>query len=84
MAKSGPVYGSFATVAGIFALLYLVSQTLLYAAEAAVVRSNRLWPRALDTSRPTPADRRALSRLATEQERLELQRITVEFESPSG
>jgi uncharacterized BrkB/YihY/UPF0761 family membrane protein len=81
--KSGPVYGSFATVAGIFALLYLVCQTLVYAAEAAVVRSSRLWPRALDTSRPTPADRRALSRLATEQERLELQRITVEFESPS-
>ncbi|GAA2165933.1 uncharacterized BrkB/YihY/UPF0761 family membrane protein [Humibacillus xanthopallidus] len=80
--KSGPVYGSFATVAGIFALLYLVSQTLLYAAETAVVRSSRLWPRALDPSRPTPADIRALSRLATEQERLVAQRITVQFTAP--
>ena len=80
--RSGPVYGSFATVAGIFALLYLVSQTLLYAAEAAVVRNRRLWPRALDTSRPTRADVRALSRLATEQERLDFERVTVEFTSP--
>jgi uncharacterized BrkB/YihY/UPF0761 family membrane protein len=80
--KSGPVYGSFATVAGIFALLFLVSQTLLYAAETAVVRSSRLWPRALDTSRPTPADIRALSRLATEQERVVAERITVQFTAP--
>jgi membrane protein len=82
--RAGPVYGSFATVAGIFALLYLVSQTLLYAAEAAVVRSGRLWPRALDITRPTSADRRALQRLVREQERREFRAITVEFEGPSG
>jgi uncharacterized BrkB/YihY/UPF0761 family membrane protein len=29
--KAGPVYGSFATVAGMFALLYLVGQALVYA-----------------------------------------------------
>jgi membrane protein len=82
--RAGPVYGSFATVAGIFALLYLVSQTLLYAAEAAVVRSGRLWPRALDITRPTSADRRALQRLVREQERREFRAITVEFEGPPG
>ena len=80
--RSGPVYGSFATVAGIFALLFVVSQTLLYAAEAAIVRHQRLWPRALDPSRPTTADMRALTRLATEQERIPAQRITVEFTPP--
>ena len=32
VAKAGPVYGSFATVAGMFALLYLVGQALVYAA----------------------------------------------------
>lgn len=79
VAKSGPVYGAFATVAGTFALLYLVSQVLLYSAEVAVVRRGRLWPRALDTSRPTEADVRALTRLATEQERLVTQRIRVHF-----
>ena len=42
--KAGPVYGSFATVAGIFALLDLVGQALVYAAEVAAVRYARLWP----------------------------------------
>ena len=79
--KSGPVYGSFATVVGAFALLYLVSQVLLYCAEVAVVRQGRLWPRALDSSRPTLADVRALTRLATEQERLANERIRVQFVS---
>jgi threonine dehydrogenase-like Zn-dependent dehydrogenase len=32
-----PVYGSFATVAGMFALLYLVGRVLVYAAEVAAV-----------------------------------------------
>jgi uncharacterized BrkB/YihY/UPF0761 family membrane protein len=36
--KAGPVYGSFATVAGMFALLYLTGQALVYAAEVAAVR----------------------------------------------
>jgi membrane protein len=68
--RAGPVYGSFATVAGMFALLYLVSQALVYAAEIAAVRYARLWPRAIDPSRPTAADTRALALLAREQERL--------------
>ena len=42
VAKAGPVYGSFATVAGMFALLYLVGQGLVYAAEVAAVRYARL------------------------------------------
>jgi len=64
--KAGPVYGSFATVAGMFALLYLVNQALVYAAEIAAVRHARLWPRALDPGRPTAADIRALALLARE------------------
>jgi hypothetical protein len=49
-----------------------------------VVRRHRLWPRALESSRPTPADMRALSRLATEQERLAHERIDVRFEPPAS
>jgi membrane protein len=82
VARAGPVYGSFATVAGIFTLLYLVSQALLYAAEVAVVRHRGLWPRALVTSRPTPADILALTLLATVQERIPVQRVEVEFDRP--
>jgi membrane protein len=73
--KAGPVYGSFATVAGIFALLYLVGQALVYAAEVAAVRYARLWPRALDLKHPTAADARALALLAREQERIPAARV---------
>lgn len=82
VSRAGPVYGSFATVAGIFALLYLVSQALLYSAETAVVRHHRLWPRGVDSARPTPADLRALTLLATEQERLAHERIETRFGPP--
>ena len=75
VAKAGPVYGSFATVAGMFALLYLVGQALVYAAEVAAVRYARLWPRALDLNRPTAADVRAMTLLAREQERIPAARI---------
>ena len=80
VARSGPVYGSFATVAGLFTLLYLVSQALLFAAEVAVVQQRRLWPRAVVTSEPTPADIAALSRLASTQERIPIERVEVRFD----
>ena len=75
VSKAGPVYGSFATVAGMFALLYLINQALVYAAEAAAVRYAGLWPRALDVNRPTTADVRAMTLLAREQERIPAARI---------
>ena len=81
VAKSGPVYGSFATIVGLFTLLYLVSQVVVYAAEIAIVRRRRLWPRALDTVNPTDADRRSLLYLAREQERIRVQRINAVFDA---
>jgi membrane protein len=82
--KAGPVYGSFATVAGMFALLYLVGQALVYAAEVAAVRYARLWPRALDVNRPTAADARALALLAREQERIPAARIQFHLAAPDS
>jgi uncharacterized BrkB/YihY/UPF0761 family membrane protein len=82
--KAGPVYGSFATVAGMFALLYLVNQALVYAAEVAAVRHARLWPRALDLSRPTAADTRALALLAREQERIPAARVELRLLTSSS
>ncbi len=85
VSKAGPVYGSFATVAGMFALLYLVNQALVYAAEVAAVRYARLWPRALDVNQPTAADVRAQALLAREQERIPAVRVEVRLvarESP--
>jgi membrane protein len=77
--KAGPVYGAFATVAGLFTLLYLVSQVLVLIAEISAVRQARLWPRALDPATPAEADERALSMLAREQERIPGQVIESRF-----
>ncbi len=81
VSNAGLVYGSFATVAGMFALLYLVSQALVYSAEVAAVRHAGLWPRALDQSRPTAADARAITLLAREQERIPAARVDLRFVS---
>jgi membrane protein len=80
--RAGPVYGSFATVAGLFALLYLVGQALVYAAEVAAVRYARLWPRAVDVNRPTEADARAQALLAREQERIPAARVSFRLAAP--
>ncbi|BCY11360.1 YihY/virulence factor BrkB family protein [Actinoplanes sp. L3-i22] len=69
--RAGPVYGGFATAAAIFTLLYLLSNALVLAAEVAAVRWGRLWPRGLDTGRPTAADLRAYELLRREQERID-------------
>src|SRR5215831_10259594 len=84
VAKAGPVYGSFATVAGMFALLYLVGQALVYAAEVAAVRYARLWPRAVDLNCPTAADARALALLAREQERIPAARVRFHLVAPGS
>ncbi|HEX6577434.1 MAG TPA: YhjD/YihY/BrkB family envelope integrity protein [Jiangellaceae bacterium] len=76
-ASAGAVYGSFAAVVGIFAVMYLVSQALVISAETAVVLRRGLWPRALDQARPTAADVRVLTMLAREQERVPGQRVDV-------
>lgn len=77
--RSGPVYGSFATVVGVFALLYLTSQAVVLSAEVSPVRAYRLFPRALIRTARTSADIRALTLLAREQELLPDQRIVVSF-----
>ena len=64
-----------------FALLYLVSQALVYSAEVAAVRHARLWPRALDQNRPTAADVRVITLLAREQERIPAARVEVRLVS---
>ncbi len=80
--RAGPVYGSFATVAGMFSLLYLLSQSLVFSAEVAAVRHARLWPRALVVNRPTAADARALALLVREQERLPFERTETHLTPP--
>jgi len=82
--RAGPVYGGFATVAAAFTLLYLLSNVLVYAAEAAAVRYAGLWPRCLDPARATPADEKALQLLAREQERLPFDRVVTRQYAPGA
>ncbi len=80
VSRSGAVYGSFATVAGLFAVFYLISQVLVYSAEIAAVRYAGLWPRSLDQNRPTAADVRVQALLAREQERLPDARVDLRLD----
>jgi membrane protein len=74
-------YGGLAVVIGLLSWLYLGAQVTLFGAELNVVRSRRLWPRALDPQDMTPADRRALRGLAKVEERREDQVVDVRFEA---
>jgi YihY family inner membrane protein len=82
IARSGPIYGSFATVVALFGLLYVVSQALVLSGEICSVLAFCLSPRSLLRTAPSEVDVRALTLLAQEQERLPDQRIRVTFEMP--
>ncbi|MET8148529.1 YihY/virulence factor BrkB family protein [Actinoplanes sp. NPDC049668] len=82
VARAGPVYGSFATVVGLFTLLYLISQTLVLSVELSSVLEGRLSPRSLTGSVPNAADRRALALLGRQQERVAGQVVTTTFAGP--
>jgi YihY family inner membrane protein len=73
-------YGTFATVIGLLAWLYLGAQMTLLAAEMNVVKKRRLWPRAIVQPPLTGADVRALVSYAQEQERRPEEDVTVRID----
>ena len=62
-------YGTFATVIGLLAWIYLGAQITLLAAEVNVVKKRRLWPRSIVQPPLTEADERALTEYAEQEER---------------
>jgi membrane protein len=84
VSRAGLVYGSFATVMGVFTLLYLISQALVLSVDVSTVIESRLWPRGLTTTVLTETDRRALVQLARQQERVVCQRITTTFSTEAA
>lgn len=82
VSRSGVVYGPFAGIVGLFSLVYLVSQALVFSAEIAVVRRQRLWPRALISNEPIEADMRALEQRARVEERIAVERASAVFDAP--
>jgi hypothetical protein len=77
-------YGELAIVIVLLFWIYLGAQILLVGAEINVVRTKRLWPRALDPERRTPADERALRGHAAVEERREDEIVDVRFSDRDG
>jgi YihY family inner membrane protein len=74
-------YGTFATVIGLLAWIYLGAQVTLYAAEVNVVKKRRLWPRGIVQPPLTEADKRALSDYAKQEERRAEERVDVTIDA---
>lgn len=82
IANATDTYGTFATVLGLIAWLYLGARVVVYAAEINTVLSRRLWPRSLFTPPVLDADRRALTAMAKAQARIDEEHIDVRFDEP--
>ena len=61
--------------------LHLGAQLTVYAAEVNVVVTRKLWPRSLLGPPQAPADERALTALAKVEERHDVERVDVEFDT---
>jgi YihY family inner membrane protein len=79
LAHSNPLYGSFASVLGLLALLYLAARLTLYGIEANVVIAKRLWPRSLTNDPLSAADKDQLVNLARREERVSAELVHVDI-----
>lgn len=80
------LYGTFGVVLGLLGWLYLQAQLTLYAVEADVVRTQKLWPRSVVQPPLTAADRdayRAYAETARRRPRAE-QDVDVRFSPPAA
>jgi uncharacterized BrkB/YihY/UPF0761 family membrane protein len=78
LAHSNSLYGTFAPVLGLLALLYLAARITIYSVEASAVRAHHLWPRSLTNNELSEADRKQLSNIAKREERLPRENVSVE------
>lgn len=81
LAHANPMYGSFATVLGLLALIYLNARITIYCIEANAVKTTRLWPRSLTSANLTEADLRQLEALAGKEERVKPEQVEVTVRS---
>jgi len=82
IANATDTYGTFATVLGLIAWLYLGARVVVYAAEINTVLSRRLWPRSLFSPPVLEADRRVFTAMAKAQARIDEEHIEVRFDEP--
>ena len=79
--NSSAVYGVFGTVVGVFSVLFLVSNAVVFSFEISVVRAWQLWPRGVDINLLFPADERAYALLTLMDERMPSQRNGIAFDA---
>ncbi len=77
------VYGTFAVVIGLLWWLFIGAQLTVVAAEVNVVLRRRLWPRSFFPPPTEPADERALTLQARQEEAVATERVSVDFDGPS-
>jgi YihY family inner membrane protein len=77
-------YGTFATVIGLLAWMYLGAQVTLLAAEVNVVRKRHLWPRGIVQPPLTEADERALRSYAEQEERRPEEEVRVRIDDTTA
>jgi len=82
VAGATTTYGTFATVLGLIAWLYLGARIVVLAAEVNTVISRRLWPRSLFAP-ILKADRETLTAIAKAGEVIDEQHISVVFDDPA-
>jgi YihY family inner membrane protein len=73
-------YGTFATVIGLLAWIFLGAQVTLLAAEVNVVRKRHLWPRSIVQPPLTEADARALTQYAQQEQRRPEEEVSVRID----
>lgn len=78
------LYGAFAVTLGLLFWIYLQARIVVYAAEAGVVYDKKIWPRGLDQSRLTEADRYAYSHQAKKEQFIDPEKIDVNFKNGRG
>jgi YihY family inner membrane protein len=81
VSKASNTYGTFALVIGVLTWLHLGAQLTLYGAELNSVMARKLYPRSLLGPPATNADQTTLRALAEVEERSDIQRVDVEFET---
>jgi membrane protein len=81
VSKASNTYGTFALVIGVLAWLHLGAQLTLYGAELNSVLARKLYPRSLLGPPETGADQTTLRALAEVEERSDVQRVDVEFDT---
>jgi membrane protein len=75
------LYGTFAIVLGLLFWIYLLAQVLIYSIEIDTVRSYKLWPRSIDTNKPTAADEESYRLQAKTERFIEQQHVKVKYSS---